>query len=376
MATSATARWLRRILALAAGFCLALTAAELALRLSADELGAYRIWRPGLETVFRPRPGVMAGVGGPSRFRVSSLGFRARERAGEPGLSLLALGGSTTECLYLDQEEAWPALLERSLACATGRSVWVANGGKSGRRTRDHELQLRFLLGQFPRFDTVLLLTGVNDLSTWLAEPGRRSTPPGEPSPAELARAFDVLPLARTPGPPYRRTALWRVLESAHEGWSAKRVQDEAGLVYEEWRAERRSAARWLEELPEASGALADFGAHLAAIDELCRAAAVRLVLVTQPALWRAGLAPELEAWLWLGKGGDGYYTAAALARGLALYNEALRACARERSLPLLDLAAALDGDERCFYDDVHFNEEGARAVAAFLSRELAALGP
>src|SRR6185503_10261687 len=88
-----------------------------------------------------PDPEILHGIHGPSRFRVSSLGFRGDEDPGEGALALLALGGSTTECLYLDQAEAWPALLEDELARALGRKVWVANAGRSGRTTRDHACQ-------------------------------------------------------------------------------------------------------------------------------------------------------------------------------------------------------------------------------------------
>lgn len=376
-----SARRSRALLALGLGLAAALGCAELALRRVLD-LHAYRVWRPGLETVFRPSPGVMSGISGPSLFRISSLGFRAEERPPAPELSLLALGGSTTECLYLDQREAWPALLEARLAAATGRRLWVANAGRSGRTTRDHVVQVRHLLSQPPRFDLVLLLTGVNDLTFWLAWWADPSEPEAA-GPRRLHNAFEVLPLAAEPGAPWKRTALWRLLESAHERFlGPARVQDEAAAVYELWRAHRRGASAWIDELPDPAGALADFRRQLGAIDEHCRRASARLVLVTQPALWSAGLAPELEERLWMGgvglyqeRAGCRYYTSAALARGLALYNQTLRSFALERGLPCLDLGAALGPDPRFFYDDVHFNEEGARVAAEFLARESLALG-
>jgi hypothetical protein len=68
---------------------------------------------------------------------------------------------------------------------------------------------------------------------------------------------------------------------------------------------------------------------------------------------------------------GCAYYSPAALAEGLARFNAELAAVAGERGRVLLDLARELDGEPSSFYDDVHFNEAGARRVASFLGRGL-----
>jgi lysophospholipase L1-like esterase len=367
-----------RLLAFAVTALLALVACELGLRACAPP-EAFRIWTPNVAAVFTPRPDVLPGISGPSRFRVDPLGFRSdgRRNAEEP--ALLALGGSTTECLYLDQTEAWPALLEAELRARSPRGAWVANAGRSGRTTRDHVTQVRHLLAQHD-FERVLLLTGVNDLCTWLAT----GTVPEASAPDDLARAFDVVPRALAGGPWWKRTAAWHLARRARERWSpAALAQDPEGDVYVRWRAHRQAAPRVRTELPEMTAVLAAFAAELRAIDALCRAAGSELVLVTQPALWSAELAPEHEALLWMGgvgafqsAPGCEFYAPAALAAGLRRFDAELTAVAAERGRVLLDLASELDGDPRCFYDDVHFNEAGARRVADFLARELAALPP
>jgi len=367
-------RLLRRCLALAAALVLAVAGGELGLRACGPEQ-AFRVFQPGLTARFEPRAELMPGVRGPSEFRVSSLGFRAAERPTDVELSLLALGGSTTECLYLDQGEAWPARLEGELGARLSRRVWVANAGRSGRTTEDHALQLEHLLAQAPRFDCALLLTGVNDLCAWLG-----TGAPAEPG--QLARAFEVVPRALVEGPWWKRSACVSVLRGLLAAGDARGLtQDPEGAIYATWRAHRRDAPRLRTELPEPGAALAAFHA---ALDRLAACAAqrgTRLVLVTQPALWKPALAPELAALLWMGGVGDyqrqagaEYYSPAVLAQGLARFNAELEAVARAHGLALLDLARALDGEPACFYDDVHFNEEGARRVAAFLAEGLSAL--
>ncbi len=55
------------------------------------------------------------------------------------------------------------------------------------------------------------------------------------------------------------------------------------------------------------------------------------------------------------------------------LYNQYLIRFARKQGHDLIDLAAAMPAGTASFYDDVHFNTEGARRVANVLTDELIA---
>ena len=47
------------------------------------------------------------------------------------------VGGSTTECLYLDDQDTWPEVLQQKLA--PGRpGLDVVNAGHAGDSTREH----------------------------------------------------------------------------------------------------------------------------------------------------------------------------------------------------------------------------------------------
>jgi hypothetical protein len=194
-----------------------------------------------------------------------------------------------------------------------------------------------------------------------------------------MPRAFEVLPLAELHGPFWKRTALWQALSRARDRLSpGAAVQDRAGAVYVRWRAQRAAARPWLEELPDLSAAEAEFARNLGRLADAARARETNLVLVTQPAVWGADLAPEVEALLWLGGEGDfqsragsRYYSAGALERGLARFNDVVRRVASERDLQCIDLAREIASDPRCFYDDVHFNEAGAARVASILTSAL-----
>jgi lysophospholipase L1-like esterase len=302
--------------------------------------------------------------------------MRAREPPPEESYRILAVGGSATECLYLDQEEAWPRLLERHLE-AGGRRVFVGNVGMGGRTSRDHRLQLEKLLPQHPEIRAVIALTGINDLQARL---GREAPPAGPFGPSDYRRAFLVVPEAwLTPpdAPVWSRTQLAGLVRSLRAPPPPPHlVQDRTGRFYQGLRA-RRAAAPRRPSLPDLSGALDEYRENLAAMADLARARGVRLVLMTQPVLWRAGLPESAEALLWFGTSGGGeYYDTLQLAEAMARYNGVVREVCADRGLSCVDLAGALPQSTSMFYDDCHFTERGGRAAAAVVAERLYAEGP
>jgi lysophospholipase L1-like esterase len=369
---------------------LLLAVAELALRLAGGH--ASYVWTPNLRRVLRPQPGVAPGIEGESRFTINRWGIRGDPFSREQTYRFLALGGSTTECLFLDDTEAWPRLLQDLLnARLHTNGIWVGSAGKSGGTTRHHVVQLQKLLPQYPRMDAVLLLVGVNDLHLGLMDEGPEPVDYDRPESAAYRR-LEAAALPAGPGwdadyPWFKRTELWRRVRAARyalRGAPAEKrlVQDEAGKFYAELRGARAQAAT-RERLPDLAGALDEYERNLKAIIRIARERGVRVVFMTQPVLWRADLPDDMRRLLWMGGAGDfaasegkEFYSVAALADGMAQYNRRLvDVCARE-GVECVDLAAALPRDLSVFYDDAHFNEAGARRVAECLADYLAGRPP
>ena len=65
------------------------------------------------------------------------------------------------------------------------------------------------------------------------------------------------------------------------------------------------------------------------------------------------------------------YYSAKALSKGLQLYNQCLKIFCTGKQIQFVDLAAQLPRDTSVFYDDCHFNENGAKQVARIISQQL-----
>ena len=370
--------------------CVALLLGELLLRVLIPKADEYYVRPPHMKRTFRPMPSVMPGVVGESRFLTNSIGLRGDELTREFGYRILAVGGSTTECLYLDQDEAWPQLLQAKLnEGRSGRRAWVGNAGLSGLNSRDHVVQLKYLLKQHDDVDAVVLLVGVNDLASRLKQdesydPNFMSR--AEAEPALLARSFKVAPDPALPF--YKKTALWRLLRDAKaaviRAWDDEgETQDAAGVAYVRWREHRRDAPSIRQTLPNLKPALEEYARNLNTIIDLARARHARLILMTQPTLWRRDMTPELSGLLWMGgvgnfqkEAGMEYYSTDALADGMALYNETLLKVCRERGVECLDLAALIPKDTTAFYDDCHFNEGGARLVAEAIAGHLKATPP
>jgi lysophospholipase L1-like esterase len=364
------------------GIVLATTLAEGALRIGAPR-DSFHPWPPGLVRTFDPMPGVMPGIDGAARFEINSQGLRASEPPDEVALAVLTVGGSTTECRYLDQHETWPAQLEARLARRLGSRAWVANAGRSGLNTRDHLMLLEYL-PDLERFDVIVFLTGANDFLLRIAQddaydPHALDTDSGRLH--ALRRAFEILPprlIGRFP----QNTELWQRLEPPiRQLVRPVRHGDAAGEVYLTWRRHRRDAESFRSKLPDLSAAIDEYRRNLIGLVELTRRAGAEPVLLTQPHLWRAGLPPEFEALLWMGgigeywdHAGSSYYTPAALASGMHRYNAVAREVGRQLDVAVVDLAARLPQDTTVFHDDVHFNVGGAQAIGAAVAETVLAL--
>lgn len=375
---------LARCLLVLGGVVASLIVVETLLAAFAAHDDRFYVWEPGRRATFHTLPGTMPGVRGVARFNANSDGMRGDENSPEHEFKILAIGGSTTECLYLDYAETWPNLLEVALGEKTGRDVFVGNVGRSGHNSREHVYQLEYLLEQYPDFDLVLLLVGINDLSIWISNPEIRRFDRDDPAQVErvIRRAFSIQPLYDVDrrSPYYDDTRIWNAIQVARRGPAGK-VKDDAGRWYEKVRRYRRNATTIRDRLPDLRPALEEYNSNIQRMIDIAQEHGVELVLMTQPVLWGPELSQDEEELLWFGGVGrftkgeaDVYYSVSALADGMNRYNAELLSICESRSVECIDLAAMLPKSTQTFFDDVHFNEPGARAVAGILVEELLGL--
>jgi lysophospholipase L1-like esterase len=376
------------VLALAGGVA-AVAVGEVLLRVAWRPASVFRALPPGLRATFHAPHA--HGVETPAVYAVNAMGVRGREWSGPRAAQyrVLCLGGSTTQNLLTQERHLWTTLLERRLGrLPDGRQAWVGNAGRSGLGTAEHVLQMRHLPDVYDP-DHLVLLAGINDLSRRLAqaddyEPFAADRPDEQFHLTE--RAFGVfpgsLPQGRTGDSWLQRTRVWRLLRLAkYQLVNRGQAEDREGDNLAAWRA-RRAAGRRSAALPPLEPALAEYRRNLRLIVAMARARGTPIVLLTQPVLWRAGLAEEEKALLWLGGAGDFrrvagaiYYEPEALAAGMDAYNRVLLEVCAETAADCVDLAARIPKTPEFFYDDCHFTDSAqpmvAEAVAEVIQHRL-----
>jgi lysophospholipase L1-like esterase len=290
----------------------------------------------------------------------NSLGFRGPEppRDFARRLTILTIGGSTTECLFLSDGNTWTDAMARGLT-ASFPDVWVNNAGLDGQSTHGHLVLLRdFVVDLRPK--VAVFLIGTNDVGLEASNTFDSALSPTT-SAARRAVRFavnhsEILALAENLG--RARTARQRGFGHSEIDVAALKdlVLDEPAVA-----AVRQQYTAYLP-------AYAD---RLRRIAALCREHGIEPVFVTQPALFGDVVDPATGVDLsrrQVNGRGNGHLEWMLL----EMYNDVTRRVAADDRVLLIDVARALPKDSRLFYDFLHFTNQGAEAVGSIVAMALA----
>lgn len=285
----------------------------------------------------------------------NSLGFRGPEPSADfaGDLTIVTVGGSTTECFYLSDADAWPAQADRALQTHF-RRLWVNNAGLDGHSSFGHlRLMQQSLAGLKPKVVTVL--AGINDMFV--------------DAPSDFDVKQDTSLLGRVSA--YSEVAA--LIVNLRRVSRAVAIEDLGAMprpinLYD---VERPPA----EDPPapaETSRRHAAYGARLEAFIADARSAGILPVLITQPALFGRG--KDDVTGVDLGRVTVTLDQPRSGANAWALlesYNDVMRNVAREQGVPLIDLARELPKSSRYYYDFIHFSKAGGAAVGQIVARGL-----
>lgn len=328
----------------------------------------YYIWPPNLKQYFLPDSSILPGLKDTSFFKINSIGFRGDEKNDSHLVHIVTIGGSTTECLYLDQNKTWPTLLEKYLNKNYDNKYQVFNGGRSGLNSNHHLTQIRKLLENDNWIDVIIVLEGINDLQYALS---LENSYKKEDLQSIYDKSFLVSPV-NNKLPFYKRSYLFMYLIKLKKTiLSYKLAQDAYGYDYIKWRENRRNACALIDSMPNLDNSLSDFKKNNEAMIDIAKSKRKRIIFLTQPVAWDYDMPDSQKKLCWFGWIGanqnknDGvYYSFSILKKSMERYNSLLKEICKERDVECIDLENSLAKDETTFYDDCHFNESGANKLA------------
>ena len=295
-------------------------------------------------------------------FTRNQLGFR-----GEPPpknfaqtLTILTVGGSTTECFHISDGKAWPDLLAQRLR-GEFQPLWLNNAGLDGHSTFGHLVLMKdFIVQLKPK--VVLFFVGVNDraLADYCALDKQLLRKPGATFRLDC---FDTL--AR-----YSEVVNYAVNLNRYA--KARR----GGLVHANIDFARLKLLDVSDDLLNSllndhkSRYLTPYARRLQELIDVARGHAIEPVFMTQPIIYGEVIDPVTGADL--GRVDIGGINGKASWEIMKLYNEVLRQVAAQNQVLLIDLAAEMPKSSRYFYDTAHFTNEGCQLVAKIIEPHLA----
>lgn len=264
-------------------------------------------------------------------------------------VTILAVGGSTTLCQYLDDRKVWPYLFQEMLS-EEGYKAWVGNCGMDGHTTRGHIHVMEQVVARV-KPDFVVLLVGVNDLSLSLTtEESER------PMPAELAA--------------YRTFSGIRLFQIARLWYKAATTRTFLANDVGHWNYTPRSLGPNGRDHPTDLSQLPEFRRNVKKLIASAKEIGTTPIFMTQPMLYG-----DDERWedvkgefFWISEPRFKRLSAKSMWELQQIYNRELIAICEENEVPVLDLAAMIPHDETHFYDPVHFTDVGSQAVAQALA--------
>lgn len=293
----------------------------------------------------------------------NSLGFRGPEppppAEWKDDLTIITVGGSTTECHFLNDNRTWPFLLGVKLRDSFP-DCWLNNAGLDGHSTFGHTIFLNDYIKHLrPR--VVIFLVGVNDMETeGPSFHDRLNTRGGY---ADLKHFI------------FQNSEVLNLGLNLVRGWRAQRFNNttNAMLVMDSSRKLVLPDSVMARRLAAQAPFLAGYRRRLEGLADTCVAWGILPVFVTQPNLFGEGRdAPTgVDLALFPCDPNDAGLNGRLMWQLLERYNDVVRSVGAARGVPVIDLARMMPKNSLYYYDMSHFTNAGAREVADLLASGL-----
>ena len=284
----------------------------------------------------------------------NSLGFRGAPPPADfvDYLTIVTIGGSTTECFYLSDGKTWTDLLGVKLKQDFPK-LWINNAGLDGATTYRHLILVEDYLARLkPKL--ALFLVGINDVGVGEIHDKPKG---GFASRIKtLTNKSEVYSLGLN---------IYRYFIARSRGLHHVEIdlKTQGSLAVPE-AVQQETLRKYREE------SLKFYRARLEKLVQVSRAQGIEPVFITQPTLYGPGIDPatgvDLEK-IRLGEKLNG----ALMYAVVELYNATLRQVGAENRVLVIDLAREMPRNSVYYYDYLHYTEAGAAKVADIIYRDL-----
>lgn len=283
----------------------------------------------------------------------NSLGLRGVELDSFHKIKIFTVGGSTTHCMFLNDEQEWTHILYNALQ-NTDNSIWVNNAGFSGQSTFGHIVLVKDYLIKFkPNY--IIFYIGINDMFREQMNKDDR---------------FILLENKKYFMPIYNLKIL-TLLENLYTTRFLKYSfvnTSECKMIFSVL-----AEAKILEAKTDSSFVIKYLDGYRKRIEELivlCKQSNVTPIFLTQASLYTCGY-DFSNTINFENKTKDGTGSVCHFYKSLNLYNKALIEVCEAKSVPCIDMANMINKDTTYFYDFVHFTPEGSKEFANVLYTNL-----
>ncbi len=284
---------------------------------------------------------------------LNSLGLRGAEPPNdfEKYISIVAVGGSTTQCITITEGKTWTDILD-TLLKKRYDNIWINNAGLDGHSTFGHVIMLRDYISNInPRM--VLFLIGANDierkdLSAFDAEQIRGTL---------FTDSFKGLIKSISS---YSETT--SLMLNMYRFIRAK----SRGLVHHEINMElirKETSLKEAEEILEENRTfyIPLYRSRVLRLINLTQEMGSDPILITQPSLFGMELEKSIQ------NNSSKIHVNDLLWQRLELYNDVLRDISLSEDVFLIDLAKDMPKSTGFFYDGFHFTNKGAQFVGNYI---------
>jgi lysophospholipase L1-like esterase len=270
-----------------------------------------------------------------------------------PDLVMAFLGGSTTECIYDDENNRFPYLTGRLLEEKTGLKVNSYNAAKSGNNSL-HSLNI--LLNKVVELkpDLVVMMHNINDLAVLLYEKTYWNHHP-------------------TRSPLVEKPPCWKTVgKNLEETFQLARdlvIPNLYGAVYRlvhtegKFKADEFKQVRGRKILVNQEQLVPEFTLNLQTFINICRARGITPVLMTMPSRLKDRPDP-LIARLMKGLEDQQGITYTDFKGAFDRFNQTIREVGARNQVLVVDLAQEIPQEKEYMSDVAHFTPAGSRLVA------------